>query len=81
MMGRFRVRKIAVQYILFKRSPEATGEVVYTLRVRGDAFRPKVFAPGKYTIHVGELGTARSKSLRAAEAVAESSNTKFNDEP
>jgi hypothetical protein len=55
---------------------EATGEVVYTLRVKGNAFRPKVFAPGKYTIHVGELGTPRGKSLRGVEAVAESNNAK-----
>ena len=30
------------------------GEVVYTLRIKGKSFRPKVFAKGKYTIKVGE---------------------------
>ena len=42
---------------------EATGEVVYTLRIKGHEFQPKVFAPGRYTLHVGEPGTARFKSL------------------
>ena len=29
---------------------EASGEVVYTLRIAGRSFRPHVFAPGTYTI-------------------------------
>ena len=33
---------------------EKTGQVVYTLRIRGNSFRPKVFAKGKYTVKVGE---------------------------
>ena len=33
---------------------EKSGEVVYTLRIKGKSFRPKVFAKGKYTIKVGE---------------------------
>lgn len=32
---------------------DATGEVVYALRVRGDRFRPPVFAPGAYTVRAG----------------------------
>lgn len=59
---------------------EASGEVVYTLRINGNEFRPKVFAPGKYTIHVGELGTARGKSLRGIEAVAERFDAKLKVE-
>jgi hypothetical protein len=35
---------------------EASGEVVYTLRIRGAEFRPKVFRAGSYTIKVGERG-------------------------
>ena len=33
-------------------------EAVYTVRMKGATFRPKVFAPGRYTVHVGE-GDAR----------------------
>ncbi len=43
---------------------ESNGEVVYTLRIQGTRFAPKVFAPGKYTLHVGELGTAKSQTLK-----------------
>lgn len=32
---------------------EKTGEVLYTLRVRGARFQPPVFAPGEYTVSVG----------------------------
>ena len=33
---------------------EYSGEVVYTLRINGTTWRPKVFREGSYTIHVGE---------------------------
>jgi hypothetical protein len=33
---------------------EATGDTVYTLRIQGTQFRPKVFREGRFTIHVGE---------------------------
>jgi 3-keto-disaccharide hydrolase len=33
---------------------EADGELVYALRVDGQRFVPKVYAPGLYTLHVGE---------------------------
>ena len=32
---------------------EPTGEIVYTVRIKGDRFRPRVYAPGKYTVKVG----------------------------
>lgn len=32
---------------------EATGEVLYTFRIRGDRFRPRVYGPGKYTVKAG----------------------------
>jgi alkaline phosphatase D len=43
---------------------EATGETLYTLRIKGGRFRPKVFAPGTYTIQIGEPGTPRHRTLR-----------------
>ncbi len=39
---------------------ESTGEVVYTRRIRGTSFRPKVFAEGIYTVRVGEGGNVQS---------------------
>ncbi len=33
---------------------EFTGDVVYTLRIQGKTWRPKVFREGTYTLHVGE---------------------------
>ena len=39
---------------------EATGDVVYTLRIRGQRFTPKVFRPGVYTVRVsGQPGPER----------------------
>jgi hypothetical protein len=42
---------------------EATGEVVYTLRIKGIEFRAKVFARGTYTVQIGEPGTPKMKTL------------------
>jgi alkaline phosphatase D len=42
---------------------QETEEVVYTLRMAGSAFRPKVFAPGTYTVRVGEPDTGTWKEL------------------
>lgn len=42
---------------------ESTGEIVYTVRAKGNVYRPKVFREGTYTIHVGEPGTARTRTL------------------
>ena len=33
---------------------ESSGEVVYTLRIKDNEFRPKVFAEGSYTVIVGD---------------------------
>lgn len=33
---------------------ESTGEVVYTVRIRGDRFRPRVYTQGKYTLRAGK---------------------------
>jgi len=38
-------------------------EIVYTVRINGTSFRPKVFKTGTYTIKVGELGTEKMKVL------------------
>jgi hypothetical protein len=43
---------------------EADGEIVYTLRIKGESFRPKVFKEGKYTINIGEPGTDKAEMLK-----------------
>ena len=48
---------------------EYLGEVVYTLRIRGAKFRPKVFKEGTYTIRVGE-GDAQ-RELTGVKSVSE----------
>jgi len=42
---------------------EASNEIVYTLRIKGTSFRPKVFKEGMYTIEIGEHGTDKMKIL------------------
>jgi len=43
---------------------ENDGELVYTLRIKGTRFHPKVFKAGPYTVLVGEPGTGRMKKLQ-----------------
>ncbi|MAG56699.1 MAG: hypothetical protein CMJ83_10450 [Planctomycetes bacterium] len=45
---------------------EATGKWIYSLRIKGTSFRPKVFKAGRYTIRVGE-GKGR-KEITGVEA-------------
>jgi hypothetical protein len=42
-------------------------EVVYTIRIKGTSFRPKVFKAGKYTVKVGEqsIGMVTIESLQS----------------
>lgn len=50
---------------------ETTGEEVYTLRIQGDRFRPMIYRPGRYTVKVGELGTARVREFRGVQPAAD----------
>lgn len=43
---------------------ESNDKIVYTLRINGTSYRPKVFKKGKYTVKVGELGTDKMKTLK-----------------
>jgi hypothetical protein len=49
---------------------EAYGETVYTLRINGTRFRPKVFRDGSYTIRIGEPPD-RVKTFTGVEATAD----------
>ena len=48
---------------------EATGEIVYTLRIKGTSYRPKVFEDGRYTLKV--RAGAREKVFTGLESLAE----------
>jgi hypothetical protein len=54
---------------------EATGEVVYTLRIKGNEFRPKVFANGKYIVQVSEPETKKAAKVTGIVAVEESNQS------
>lgn len=43
---------------------DANGEVVYTLRIKGTSFRPKVFRNGPHTIKVGSQEDGNMKTLK-----------------
>ena len=43
---------------------ESDGEVVYTLRIKGDTYKPKVYAAGQYTIRVGDQDAGRMKTIK-----------------
>jgi hypothetical protein len=48
---------------------EDSGEIVYTLRINGAEFRPKLFKAGVYTIKVGE--GPRQRTLTHVQSIAE----------
>jgi hypothetical protein len=41
---------------------ESNGEIVYTLRISGTSYRPKVFKIEEYTVKVGRQGTDKMKT-------------------
>ncbi len=49
-------------------SDEDAGEIVYTIRIRGTTFRPRVFKRGRYSVRIGEPGTPRMKVVEHLES-------------
>jgi hypothetical protein len=47
---------------------EQSGEIVYTLRISGNTFRPGVFKAGRYTIKIGE--GERRKTIEGVETIS-----------
>jgi hypothetical protein len=47
---------------------ESNDEIVYTLRIKGNTYRPKVFKKGAYTIHVCDGD--RSKTLKGVKTIS-----------
>lgn len=48
---------------------ESSSEILYTLRINGSSFKPKVFSDGKYTVKVGELGTDQVQTFTNVESI------------
>ena len=53
-MGKTSIEVTGASDPVVKIIEESTGKWVYALRIRGQKFRPKVFAIGSYTVEVGE---------------------------
>ena len=51
---------------------EKTGDILYTVRVKGDRVQPRVYAPGKYTVRVG-IDRPDGPSLTGVDAAAKDS--------
>ena len=49
---------------------DKTAEVIYTIRINGRQFRPKVFAEGTYTIVVSEPDKQWAQSFKNIEATS-----------
>jgi len=47
---------------------ESTGEILFTLRINGNSYRPVVDQPGKYTVRAGEPGSGKWKELKGLKA-------------
>ena len=54
---------------------EANGEIVYTLRIAGQRWRPHVFAPGSYTVRVSEPETRRERVVKGVIASRDQTGT------
>ena len=56
---------------------EATNEMVYTLRITGNTFRPKVFSEGKYTLKIGDPDLEKEKVFEGVQSISKESEEKF----
>ncbi|MHC4556341.1 MAG: metallophosphoesterase family protein [Planctomycetota bacterium] len=57
---------------------ESNDEIVYTLRINGNSYRPKVFKKGRYTIKVGQQGTDEIKTLTGIRSLAPDETERIN---
>lgn len=50
---------------------DGNGQIEYSLRMKGNTFRPKIFADGSYTIAVKDTVTGRKKELKGQRATSD----------
>ncbi|MQY78028.1 MAG: hypothetical protein GH151_02360 [Bacteroidetes bacterium] len=56
---------------------EATNEMVYTLRIKGNTFRPKVFSEATYTIKISDPDNDKEKVFKGVQSIPKESEEKF----
>jgi len=49
---------------------ESDNEIIYTLRISGNSFRPKIFKEGTYRVTAGEPGTSKMRTLTGLPSLA-----------
>jgi hypothetical protein len=57
---------------------ESNGEIVYTLRINGTSFKPKVFKIEEYTVKIGWQGTGEMKTLTGIQPLAAGESDKIS---
>lgn len=57
---------------------ESNGEIVYTLRINGTSFKPKVFKIEEYTVKIGRQGTGEIKTLTGIQPLAAGESDKIS---
>ncbi|MBN2410380.1 alkaline phosphatase D family protein [candidate division KSB1 bacterium] len=58
-----------LEYPVVQVVDESNNEIVYTVRAKGNSFKPKVFKSGTYTLIVGEPGTDKMKTLKGINSI------------
>jgi phosphodiesterase/alkaline phosphatase D-like protein len=57
---------------------KSNDEIIYTLRINGNSYRPMVFKKGKYTVKVVQQGTEKMKILAGIRSLAPGRTKKIN---
>ncbi len=59
---------------------EKNDEMVYTVRIRGTSFRPRVFKEGSYTLKIGEPSLGNIKTLKGIKSIKPDDKTEIRVE-
>jgi hypothetical protein len=57
---------------------ESNDEIVYTLRINGTSWKPKVFKIEEYTVKIGRQGTDQMKTLTGIQPLAAGESGKIS---
>src|SRR5262249_15463103 len=56
-------------------SDESSGEIIYTLRIKGRDFQPPVYTPGRYRVTISDPDAGRTKAVGGLGALARNPRT------